>query len=262
MSKKLTYTPAQEAYLKTLSKEELKDFNALDEEERLELLEMQIGLQDDVKKLEGKIDLENVGYKADGATIFMLDGDGDKGVRGIKAGSKIKAQFLGFSYIFSDEAIENWTSVKTADGMATKYRSEYARFRRTNGKEFGIFTCPMMRNALRTLLTNSATPNRVAKDPVVEIEYFGKVSKEVAKKDFNFEYTATGKAHAVRVLKEKGAVEDLSAGIHCYLTSPIPAGKLNRDDLTNEEAELMAYERQVESNKVIGNNNSPQVAMQ
>jgi len=261
--KKLELTAEQKVYVDGLSKEELKDFNALTVEEQVELLEMNVGLDADVNFLQDKVEFEGVGYKVDGAMIFILDGKGTLGLRGIKAGRKITGQFLGIDYIFSDEHKENWTPVKTADGSATKYRSEYARFRRRDGVEYGIFTCPMMRNQLRTLLTNKATPNRAKVDPTVTLEYHGLVTKEVAKKDFNFEMTSGNETHAVRILKEKGALEDLSAGIHCYLTSPIPAAKINRDDLTSEEAEALAFERQVEANnRVIGSNNAPQVAMQ
>ncbi len=256
MSKKeLKLTAAQDAFVKGLSKEELVEFNKLSNEEKLEVLELQIGIDQDAINLDGKIELESVGYSADGAKILVLDGKGDKGFRGIKAGRKITAQFMGIDYIFSDEPKENWTPVKTADGRALKYRTEFARFRKTDGVEFGIFTAPMLRNALRTLITNSATPNLIDKDPVVTIEYHGLVSKEVAKKDFNFEMTQGSETHAVKVLKEKGALENLDAGIHNYLTSPIPMAKVDREDMTAEEAQALAYSNQIEANQIAAQRN-------
>lgn len=246
---KLVFSDVQKAFIAGLKGDDLKEFNALEDADKLELLELQVGIDEDAKDLEGKVILEKVGFKTDGINILVL---GAEGIRGLVSGRKVTAMFMGISYIFSDKEIENWTEVVTADGKEKKWRSEYARFRKTNGVEFGIFTCPMMRNALRTLLTNSSTPKLVENDPIVTIEYHGLVSKEVAAKDFDFVMNTGKNTHAVIVRKEKGAMENLNAGIHNYLVSPIPASKIDTDDMTRSEREFLSYNNQVKANEEAG----------
>lgn len=268
MTKKveLKLNAEQEIFVKGLNKEDRAEFDALENADKLEVLELQLSIDTDTKKLDGKIELESVGFKADGVNILVL---GNSGIRGITAGRKITAMFMGMSYIFSDKAIENWTEVLTADGTEKKWRSEYARFRKTDGVEFGIFTSPMLRMGLRTLLTNSATPNLVKVDPTVTIEYHGKITKEVAEKDFNFKMGTGSHTHAVVVKKERGAKELLDAGIHNYLVSPIPTSKVDLNDMTSSEREALSYNNQMRSNNEVGDrqamltgNNSAQIAVQ
>lgn len=246
---KLVFNEVQKAFISGLKGDDLKEFNELKNEDKLELLELQLGIDSDAIDLASKVELESLGFKTDGINILVLGGEG---IRGLVSGRKVTAMFMGISYIFSDKLIENWTEVITADGKEKKWRSEYARFRKTNGVEFGIFTCPMMRNALRTLLTNTVSANLVAKDPIVTIEYHGLVSKEIAAKDFDFVMNTGSNTHAVVVRKEKGAKENLDAGIHNYLVSPIPASKIDTDDMTRAEREQLAYNNQVKMNEEAG----------
>jgi hypothetical protein len=245
----LKFSKQQQSFIAGLKGEDLKEFNALEDADKIELLELQLGIDSDALSLDGKVELEKTGFKTDGINILVL---GAEGIRGLVAGRKVTAMFMGISYIFSDKSIENWTEVVTADGKEKKWRSEYARFRKTNGVEFGIFTCPMMRNALRTLVTNSSSPKLTAKDPIVTIEYFGKVSKDVASKDFDFVMTTGSETHAVIVRKEKGALENLNRGIHNYLVSPTPTSKVDTDDMTRGEMEALSYSNQVRANEEAG----------
>lgn len=251
MSKVLKLTPAQEAFVKGLDKESKAEFDALDREEQMNILELQVGIVADVKKLDGTVKLAEVGYTDDGAKIISLGKtEGKSSLNSLRAGSKVIARFMGIDYIFSNDEKPNWERVTTADGKEVKWRSEFFRFKRENGTEFGIFSTAMLRNALRTLITNSSSPALVNIDPMVEIQYHGLVTPEVAKKDFGFVTNLEEEIHAVKVMKEKDALENLEAGIHNYLRSPIPAGKINRDDLTKEESELISYNNMKKANEL------------
>lgn len=250
--KDLKLTAEQQTFVDGLNKEEIEALNKLTDTDKVDFINLQMGLVTDVTTVtegENAVEFETTGYKVDNAPILI---PGGTGIVGLKAGSKIVAMFMGFDYIFSDEPKENWKEVKTRDGKETRFRSEYLRFRRTNGSEFGIFSTPMLKNNLRTLLTHSSASKLVSKDPVVEIEYHGKLKKEVLKKDFNFELRTGSEAHAFRVRKERGARENLEAGIHCLLSCPIPAAKSDRDDMTNEEAEMLSWENQNQANLIAG----------
>lgn len=240
---KLTLTPEQQSVLDSFSAEEKKDFNAMESEDQLSILNEILAAQADTEKLSNEVETVD-GIKTESGRKLAIAGG-----LVIRKGLRHIAQFVGLEYVFSREKKENWEHVPTQDGKDKMYRSKAFIFRRTDGTEFGVFFTPMMGKALRNVLTNTSG-GAVATDPVVDFTYLGKISREDAEKDYDFKMDTGSETHAWDIKVEKNARRGTGKGYLNQLNAPLPIGGGDDEDLTQDEINMRNYR---ESSEMIAN---------
>lgn len=224
-------TKAQrEEIVKGFTKEELKEFKTLEVKDQDALIVEIFAISNDATDLGGRVELANAIIEENDCRMHIA------GSLLVKKGRELVAQYLGLQFIFSKEAKENWDSVVAQDGETKMFRTRIHRFRRTDGTNFGIFATPMMNNAFRTLLT-ATSGGLVAADPVVKMIYQGKITKEVAAKEYNFKMSIGTETHGWLIDVEKTARREDGKGAQNLLNAPLPLGS-SKDDMTSDEVNM------------------------
>ena len=237
--------PRLQAVLASLTAEERTGILALSSEEQIEQLEMIASIEASAT-MGG--DVAFVSAKPTQENILILTAGGP----GLRAGTTIRGYLMGIVHVFAKEMKENWKEFKGKKQVF--FYNSYFKFKDANGKEFGIWNSPALRN-LEKIPTHAATPALVGKNPLVEIKYVGKIEgKEVLKQQYGLELTKGNAAHVFIPKVEDGVrFNAYVKGAVNSLNSPVPveseeeAGTVTREDATRSNYErLMQLQAQAE----------------
>lgn len=214
---KVEFTAEEQKLIKSFNKEERETFDSLpSDKDRKEMLSLVAALSGSTTSA-SDIEIEEVGATGEESDLILVPNG-----LGLKAGTKIKARFLGTVPMFSVEPKENWPEV-IIEGR-TVFTNHYYKFEDIEtGRTFGIYQSPMLKNVLTKIPTHSSNKN-VSKDPIVTIQYDGKIEdKALLKERYGFELQKGSAAHAFVVGIEKGIIYNkYRRGIVNYLRSPLP----------------------------------------
>ena len=224
------------AVYNALTADEKKDFDALSLEERIAELSAIADIEESSAALAKTAEMKEAKEEKLNLTILTAGGPG------LRAGTKITAFFMGVVHIFSKELKPNWKEYKGKNHMFS-YNS-YLKFKDRNGREFGIWNSATL-SILTKVPTHSSLPAKIAKDPLVTIEYVGKIEgREVLERDYGIKLTAGNSAHVFNTLIEKGVeVAQYVPGVICSLNAPFPIESDDDVKVSKDEATRMNYEK-------------------
>jgi hypothetical protein len=225
----LKLTPEQEAVVKGFSEDERKAFDALaNDERRVETLELMLSTKAALV-IADQVDFDEVDSGEDREEIQIFSAGG----LGCPKGTVIVAEFLGTMPMFSMKPKENWDKETEPTSGNNFWRNQYYLFRdQKTGRKFGLYKAPCLNKVLPKLPTAESC-RTVGKNPLVKIEYIGKVvGKDVLKEKYDLEIQSGNEAHVHIVSLQKGVKFDRYArGVKNYLKAPLPnfgeAEKLN-----------------------------------
>lgn len=218
-----------------LTKEEQAEIAVMGIEEKVEALELMASLASSVTA-GGDIAFKDARPEKDNLQILTPGGIG------LRAGTTFRAYLLGTVHVFSKDVKENWKEFKGK--TQTFFYNSYYKFRDINGKEFGIWSSPTLRD-LEKVPTHAALPSMVKADPMVQISYIGKVEgKEILKQEHGIELTKGNAAHVFKVkVAESVNYNPYIKGCINSLNSPTPVENDSATPVSREDATRANYER-------------------
>jgi hypothetical protein len=223
-------TPDQQTALATLT-----------DEEKVAKLEFLLSIQSSAVFAN---DVEFLDVKPVKENIEILTAGG----MGLTAGTRIRAFLLGTVHVYTKDFKPNW-KIFTSENGATYYYNSYIKFQNVQGIDFGIWNSPTLR-MLEKVPTNAALPELVKSNPLVEVNYVGKIEgRERLSKEFGIELRQGNSAHVFQPKIAAGVKYDSYVkGCVNSLNSPFPieraeAGSVSRDEATRSNYEkLMALQ--------------------
>lgn len=138
----------------------------------------------------------------------------------IYAGESLTGEFLGTVPMWSLEAKENWETV-TVEGKKVWINQHYLFRNPKTGAMFGVHDARATLWVLEKILTNASNPT--IKNPIVKIEYVGKIVGKDELKKHGVEIKTGKEAHVCKVLTEKGTKMDkMASGVLNFVRDPRP----------------------------------------
>jgi len=138
----------------------------------------------------------------------------------IYSGESLAGEFLGTVPMWSLEAKENWETV-VVEGKKVWVNQHYLFRNPKTGAMFGVHDARATLWVLEKILTNASNPT--IKNPIVKIEYVGKIVGKDELKKYGVEIKTGKEAHVCKVLCEKGTVMDkMASGVLNFVRDPRP----------------------------------------
>lgn len=163
---------------------------------------------------------------------------------GCRPGTKFRVFLEGTVHINTADFKENWKE-KMFKGKQYFYNCNYKFRDAVTGKEFGIWSSPSLR-VLEKIPTHAATPHLVKADPMIELEYIGKIEgKEILSKEHGIELTKGNSSHVFKVRVADNVVYNAYKPGCVNSLNPIDPyegntdGPVSRDDATRSNYERM-----------------------
>jgi hypothetical protein len=138
----------------------------------------------------------------------------------IYSGESLVGEFLGTVPMWSLEAKENWETV-VVEGKKVWVNQHYLFRNPKSGAMFGVHDARATLWVLEKILTNASNPS--IKNPIVKIEYVGKIVGKDELKKHGVELKVGKEAHVCKVLTQKGtSMDKMASGVLNFVRDPRP----------------------------------------